>query len=192
MALLIAGLVLFLAPHFVGVFKGVRSRLHDSLGATVYKIGYSLLSLLGLVAMVYGYGDLRASGDNTLLYNPPLWLRHITLLLMIASIILLVAANIKCRIKTLVVHPQIAAVKIWAFSHLLANGDLASVLLFGAMLAWAVIARIAYKRQGLMTVANPVESWGLMDGVAIVAGIVVYAAFAFWLHPILIGVAVAG
>ncbi len=192
MTLLLAGLALFLVPHFVGVFKSVRSGLHNAVGAMPYKIIYSVLSLLGLVAMVYGYGDLRASGDNTLLYNPPLWLRPVTLLLMVVSMILLVAANIRSRLKTLVVHPQIAAVKIWAFSHLLANGDLASVLLFGSLLVWAVIARIGYKKQGLMTVANPVDSWGLMDAVAVIAGIAVYVAFAFWLHPILIGVAVAG
>ncbi len=192
MTLLIAGLALFLVPHFISVFKSIRGRLHTAIGATPYKILYSLVSLAGLVAIVMGYGDLRASGDNVLLYNPPLWLRPVALLLMVIAIVLFVAANIRSRLKTLVVHPQIASVKIWAFAHLLANGDLASVLLFGTMLAWAVIARIAYKRQGLMSVANPVDSWGVMDGVAVVAGIAVYVVFAFWLHPILIGVSVAG
>jgi uncharacterized membrane protein len=192
MTLLIAGLALFLVPHLMSVFKSVRGSLHAALGAAPYKILYSLISIAGLFLMVKGYGDLRASGDNILLYNPPLWLRPITLLLMVIAIILLMAAYIPSRLKTIVVHPQVAAVKIWAFSHLLSNGDLASVLLFGSLLAWAVIARIAYKRQGLMSVAKPVESWGLTDGIAVVAGIAVYVGFAFWLHPMWIGVAVAG
>ena len=142
--------------------------------------------------MIYGYSQLRGSVDNTVLYTTPLWLRPVTLLLMIFAMVMLVVSSFPGKLKTMVVHPQIAAVKIWAFAHLLSNGDLASVLLFGSFLVWAVASRIGYKKRGEIKVANPVNAWSRNDAIAIALGVIVYIVFAFWLHPLLIKVSVAG
>jgi len=112
---------------------------------------FSVLSLIGLVLIVLGYHKLQLMpGKNPQLWSPPVWTRHLAFVLMLPSFVLLVAAYVPSRIRTAVKHPMLAAVKIWAFAHLLANGDLGSIVLFGSFLAWGVYARIAAKRRGAL------------------------------------------
>lgn len=117
--------------------------------------------------------------------------RHLTLALMVPVFVLLVAAYLPTgHIRKRTRHPMILAVKLWAFAHLLANGDLASVLLFGGFLAWGVIDRISLKRRGDAGGAAVASVAALSDAVALIAGLAIYVAFVLWLHPLLIGVPV--
>jgi uncharacterized membrane protein len=189
MVYLIAGLVIFMGTH---LFSAVRSRepgkdLRKKMGEGPYMAAYSLVALAGFVLLVWGYGAARPA---PVLYQPPAWLAHINLLLMLPAMILLVAAYAPAgRIKKAAKHPMLAAVKLWAFGHLLANGELNSVLLFGSFLAYAVLARIAAKRRGDNGPGPDAAISAQGDIIAIVAGTAAYAAFLFWLHPILFGVA---
>ncbi|QFT69866.1 NnrU protein [Labrenzia sp. THAF35] len=194
MALLIAGLVLFLGIHTLPMFPATRNGLVSRLGETPYKGLYTLLSFVGLGLIVYGYGVARFEGPPVL-YDPPFWLRHVTMLFMVPVFIFLVAAYVPSRIKTVLKHPMLVAVKLWALAHLLANGDLASVLLFGGFLAWAVADRISVKRRGpgagqigALATAKPGK---YSDFVVILFGLVLYGLFAWKLHALLIGVPVA-
>lgn len=194
MALLILGLLLFLGTHAFTMARGPRKAAIGKLGEGGYKVAYSVLSLAGIVLVSIGYGEYRAAGYIQLWW-PPTGLRHLSLLLMIPAFILVAAAYLPGHIKAKTKHPMLAGVKIWAFTHLLANGDLGSILLFGAFLGWAVAARISLKRRDVsplapaQAVAAPPAGWR-NDAIAIAVGLVAYAAFAFWLHPVLIGVPV--
>lgn len=188
MTLLIIGLAIFFAAHVFTMYRGPRAVAVARLGEGGYKTLYSLASLIGLVLIVWGFGRYRAEGYIPL-WDPPLWGRHLALALMWPVFVLLVAAYAPGAIKRKVRHPMLAAVKIWAFAHLLANGDLGSLLLFGSFLVWAVVDRIAVKRRPGSDAAVPVGS-PRNDVMAVVAGTIVYVAFLFWLHPLLIGVPV--
>lgn len=188
MAMLVLGLLLFLGAHSVSIVRpGWRDGMVAQVGLPAWKGGYALVSAVGLVLIVWGYG--LAWQDPVFLYQPPLWLRHVTLLLMLFAFPLLLAAYLPGRIQAAVRHPMLAAVKLWAFAHLLANGTLADVLLFGAFLAWAVADRISLKRRPQRPVPSLPAS-ALNDAIAVVGGLAVYAAFVLWLHAWLIGVPV--
>ncbi|MBK5970085.1 MULTISPECIES: NnrU family protein [Thiorhodovibrio] len=196
---LIAGLLLFLGTHsFAMVRPAWRSRTIDRLGEPAWKLGYALLSVLGLWLIVQGYGDARASIDPIVLYQPPTWLRHLVLLLMLPVFPLLFATYLPGRIQRATKHPMLAAVKIWAFAHLLANGSLADVLLFGSFLAWAVADRISLKRRPQGADSAPAGALGSPvgssrnDWIAVIAGVVVYVLFLFWVHQWLFGHAPLG
>ena len=193
MFLLILGLVVFLGTHAFTMARARRAALVSRLGEGPYKGLYSLLSLIGIVLIAYGFGQYRA-GDWINVWYPPVWTRHLALTLNIFAFIFLAAAYIPGRIKRALKHPMLAAVKIWALAHLLANGDLGSILLFGSILAWAVMARISAKRRRdeVRDHAGPaVEPAGWRnDATAVVVGLVAWFAFARWLHPWLIGVSV--
>jgi uncharacterized membrane protein len=187
MEMLMAGLVLFLGMHGLSRMRGLREALVTRLGANGFKGLYSLVSLAGLVVMTIGYGAYRSAGMIPL-WNPPDWTRHIAFLLMLPVFPLLVAGNAPMgKIKASVVHPMLLAVKLWAISHLIANGDLGSILLFGGFLAWALIARIALGKAERTTVP-----WSGGDWIALGAGIALYAVTLVWAHGALIGVALAG
>jgi uncharacterized membrane protein len=188
MSLLILGLVLFLGTHSVRIvaddWRGARIA---RLGLMPWKGIVAVISIIGFVLIVWGYGEARS--NPIVLYSPPVWTRHIAALLTVPAFILLVAAYIPgTRIKRAVGHPMVAAVKIWAFAHLLANGTLADVVLFGAFLAWAVAGYIAARRRdraaGTVFTVGPVSR----DIAAVVIGLAAWAAFAFWLHVAWIGV----
>jgi uncharacterized membrane protein len=188
MTLLVLGLAIFLGAHSTRIFaEGWRTGRIRSLGERPWKAVYSVISLIGFVLIVYGYGEARANA--LVLWNPPLWTRHVAALLTIPAFILLVAAYVPGnRIKARVGHPMVAGVKVWAFAHLLANGTLPDVLLFGGFLAWAVPCYLAArKRDRAAGRAYPVAGAG-KDIVVVVVGLVAWAAFAFWLHGPLIGV----
>ncbi|WP_186399579.1 NnrU family protein [Stappia sp. P2PMeth1] len=189
MTLLVLGLVVFFGVHLLPMMTGLRERLRARFGAGPYRILFSIGSIVGFVLLVYGYGAARAEGP-AILYYPPVWLRHLTTLLMLPVFVLLVASGGPIgRIKMVVKHPMVLAVKIWAVSHLLANGDAASVLLFGSFLVWAVVDRISLKRRpatlGGATAGVPSLA---SDIVAIAVGLGLYIAFVLFLHEWLIGV----
>jgi len=191
MTLLVLGLAIFLGSHSVRVFAdGWRTARVKSMGEQKWKMVYSLVSIAGFVLVVIGYGQARAAG--VALYAPPAWGRAGASLLTLVAFVLLAAASVKgTRIKAAVGHPMVAGVKVWAFAHLLANGNLADVVLFGAFLAWAVLDFVAARRRdraaGTVYPVGPVSR----DVIAVVAGLVAWAVFAMWLHGPLIGVRVA-
>jgi len=190
MTLLIVGLVLFLGIHSVSIAAPAwRDGMAARLGEKPWKGVYALVSIAGFVLLVYGYGLARQ--QPVVLYTPPTWTRHLTLLLMVPVFPLLLAAYLPGRIKAATKHPMLAATKLWAFSHLLSNGTLADVLLFGGFLAWAVFDRISMKRR----VQRPLPgapAGAANDAIAVVAGLLLYVVFVFWAHQRLIGVSPLG
>ena len=181
--MMVIGMLIFFGAHFsMALFRGARAAIIGRLGENGYKGAYSLLSLAGFVLIVIGWADADTRG----LYYPPAFMRHIAFLLMLFSIILLVAAYAPAgRIAHAVKHPMLAGVKVWAFAHLLVNGEVRSVILFGAFLAFAVVDRIAVKRRNApIRAAGPVMN----DIIAIVIGLAAYAAILFYLHPYIAGV----
>lgn len=188
MTYLILGLAIFFAGHF---FSAFRSRapgkdIKEKMGAGPYMGLYSLVSIAGFALIIWGYGAARPS---PILYTPPAFLAHINLLLMVIAMILLASAYLPAgHLKKAVKHPMLAAVKVWAFGHLLANGELNSVLLFGSFLAYGVIDRIAVKKRG-DNGPGPDAAVNVMGDIgAVVVGLGAYAAIAFYLHPVLFGV----
>jgi uncharacterized membrane protein len=189
MTLLIAGIILFLGLHLVRVVApGFRQSMIASIGERGWKIAYSVASILTLVLLIYGFGQARHV--TGMLYNPPVWMAHITITLMLIAVICLVASLLPAgHIAVKTKHPMVLSVKIWALSHLLANGETSSVLLFGAFLAWGVILRISLKRRqraGEITLRPFVSA--KYDLYAVVIGVVAWALITFKLHEVLIGV----
>jgi uncharacterized membrane protein len=158
------------------------------IGEGAWKGLYSLVSLLGLCLIIYGYGESRLT--TGVLYTPPTFLRHIALLLMLFAFIILAAGFLPAgHIAMKTKHPQVLAVKIWAFAHLLANGETNSVILFGAFLAWGVLVRISLKRRERAgEKVLPVFKSTRYDVIAVAIGLVAYLAFIWRLHEWLIGV----
>lgn len=188
MATLIVGLVLFLGMHSISIFA---SSWRDAIAAR-FGIGwralYSLVSILGFVLIVVGYAGARLT--PVVLYTPPPALRWLALILMIFVFPLLLATYLPGRIKAAVRHPMLVATKTWALAHLLANGTLADVLLFGGFLAWAVADRISLKRREPRAVPE-LPATRANDIVAVIGGLVIYALFLRWLHASLIGMPIA-
>jgi uncharacterized membrane protein len=188
---MILGLVLFLGVHSLTTQRELRARLIASLGEGGYKIGYALVSLAGLVLIVWGFAHYRAAGTWEV-WTPPTALKHIAVALMLPAVILVVAAYIRGRIYTALKHPMLAGVKLWAAAHLLANGDLGSIILFGSFLGWAVFDRISLKRRADAG-GPPIPIGGpANDLIAVAVGIVAYLALGFAFHPVVIGVPVFG
>ncbi len=190
MFLLILGLALFVSVHAFTMARGPRAAAIARLGEGPYKIAYSLLSLLGIVLISIGFGQYRQD-DYLQVWDPPVWTRHLALLLVLPAFVMFVAAYLPGRIKRTLKHPMLAGIKLWALAHLLANGDLGSILLFGSILAWAVAARISAKRRDEVVphggpAAAPAGPRN--DILAVGIGGAAYLAFLFWLHPLLIGV----
>ncbi|WP_022723698.1 NnrU family protein [Rhodopseudomonas sp. B29] len=191
LALMILGLVLFIGIHVVTTRRELRARLIGIGGEAVYKIGYAVLAIAGILLIGYGFGTYRADGMIDL-WHPPRWTRHVAEALMLPVAILLAAAYSRGRIYRAVKHPMLTAVKLWATAHLIANGDLGSIILFGSLLAWAVYDRISLKRRSDAG-GPPIPVGGPKnDIIAVVAGIVLYLALGFLFHPYVIGVPVFG
>jgi uncharacterized membrane protein len=191
LAMMILGLMLFLGTHTLTTQRKWRARLITSWGEGGYKIGYALVSLAGLALIVWGFAHYRSAG-MTELWTPPRALKHLAVALMLPAVILLVAAYIRGRIYETVKHPMLSGVKLWAAAHLIANGDLGGIILFGSFLAWAVFDRISLKRRtdpGAPPI--PVGGWG-NDLIAVAVGVVAYLALVFAFHPVVIGIPVVG
>ncbi len=193
MTLLIVGLALFLGIHSVAIAApGLRAAAVARLGLNGWKGVYSLIAIAGFVLLCIGYGEARVT-NPVWLWQPPKTMRHIALLLMLPVFPLLLAAYLPGRIRTATKHPMLIATKLWALAHLLANGGLHDVLLFGGFLAWAVADRISLKRRANVTPppSAPASRWN--DLVVVLGGLAIYVLFVGGLHKILIGVSpVAG
>lgn len=188
MLALVAGLVVFLGVHSVRIVADPwRTRTIARVGAGTWKGVYSVLALVGLILIVWGYGQARVT--PVVLYSPPIWTRHLAAFLVLPAFILIAAGNLRgSRIKAWVGHPMVLGTKLWAFAHLVANGTLADVLLFGSFLAWAIVDYAASRRRD--RAAGVVYPPGTVRGdmLALVAGTVGWVVFSFFLHLPLIGV----
>ena len=188
MPVLILGLVLFLGMHSLRIFAdGWRTRQVARLGLKRWKALYALVVIVGFVLICWGFGLARQ--HPVPLYVPPLWLRHLNALFTLVAFMLFVAARVPRNVfKARLHHPQVLAVKVWAFGHLLATGMLHDVLLFGAFLLWAVVLFIASRRRD--RAAGTVYPAGTLRGnvLTVAIGVAAWAAFALWLHLWLIGV----
>jgi len=191
MSLLIIGLILFLGSHSARIFaEPWRSHMIDRLGEVKWKGLCAILSLIGLVLIVIGYGQARQM--PIVLWQPPTYLAHIAILLNLIAFIFLASSLSKNNaIRLKLKHPMILGVKVWALAHLLANGTLTALILFGSFLLWAVLDfRSARKRPILMPEKAVVSTKATI--IVIVSGVVVWAAFIFGLHQYLIGVSPLG
>src|SRR6266513_4428315 len=188
---MILGLVVFFGVHTLTIQRKLRAQLIASTGEGSYKIGYALASAAGLALIVWGFARYRATGWIDVWY-PPTALKHIAVALMLPAVILVVAAYIRGRIYTTVKHPMLTGIKLWAAAHLLANGDLGSIILFGSFLGWAVYDRISLNHRK-DSGGPPIPVAGVSnDLIAVAVGVVAYLALAFAFHPVVIGVPVFG
>jgi uncharacterized membrane protein len=189
--ILILGLIVFLGAHTFVTAREARTAAMKRLG-WAYWPSFAIVSLIGVILIAWGFSIYRQTGWIDI-WSPPRFTRHITIGLMWFSTILVLAAYLPGHIKKWTKHPMLAGVKIWAFAHLLSNGDLGSILLFGSFLAWGVYARIAVKRRevaGEITNTLAVDRGWTNDAVALVVGTFIYLALGFVFHPVMIGVPV--
>ena len=188
MLLLILGLVIFLGAHSIRIFAGDwRRRQIRRLGEGPWKGLFALVSLVGLILIIVGFGAART--NPVLLYAPPVWMRHLNIFLTLIALVLVAAAYVPGNhIKEKIGHSMLAGVKIWALGHLLAIGMLRDVVLFGAFLVWAIADFVVSRRRD--RAAGVIYPAGSLTGdvIAVVVGLIIWAAFAFWLHTLLIGV----
>jgi uncharacterized membrane protein len=184
---LVAGLVVFLGVHSIAIVAPAwRDRMAAQLGDPTWKFLYTAVSIVGFVMLVHGYGLART--DPHVLYVPPAFMRDVAALLMLPVFPLLFAAYLPGRIKAAVKHPLLTATKAWALAHLLVNGTVADVLLFGGFLAWAVADRIAVGKRVVQRRTPGAPPAPLNDWIAVIGGLVVYVVFVAWAHERLIGV----
>ena len=188
MAYLILGLFVFLGTHSVRIFaESWRTQALAHSSEIIFKAGYSLLSLIGLGLVVWGFGVARDT--PTLLWLPPTGMRHAAIFLNVLAFVLLAAAYVPGNaIKARLHHPMVLGVKTWAFAHLLANGNLAHVVLFGTFLAWAVLDFISLRRRDRAVGLVYAPGKPLATALTVGLGVLLAGVFAMWLHGLLIGV----
>jgi len=190
MTILILGLAIFIGVHSVGILAPAwRNRMAAQLGEIPWKGLFAMVSLVGLALIVWGYG--LAHQNPVALYAPPVWTRHLALLLMAPVFPLLLATYLPGGIQAKVGHPMLTAVKLWALAHLLANGNLGDVILFGTFLVWAVADRISLKRRIAPSVPGA-PAGKANDWIALAGGLVLYVAFLGGVHAWLMGVSPLG
>ncbi|MGO8737556.1 NnrU family protein [Rhodoblastus sp.] len=180
MAMFVCGLIFFFGAHLTPTFPQFRARLVERLGLGPYKLAFTAVSLAGLVLIVLGVSAFRGAPGDALLWSPPLWTRHLAFALMLPAFVLIASAYIPSRVRDKVGHPMLAAIVIWAVAHLLANGDLLALLLFGAFLAFALNDRMSVARRAVAP-RKTAQGFG-GDVAAVVVGAVLWAATLFWLH----------
>jgi uncharacterized membrane protein len=191
LAIMILGLAVFLGSHVFVTMRPERAKLITRLGEGAYKGLFSLVSIIGIILIAYGFARYRATGWIEI-WSPPRWTRHVTEALMWPAVIFVLAAYIPGHIKRVLKHPMLVGVKLWALAHLITNGDLGSIILFGSFLAWAAFDRVTLKHRSDAG-APPIAIGGYRnDFIAVVAGTLVYFALGFWFHPYVIGVPVFG
>jgi len=184
MNILILGLLIFFGMHLVPGFVEFRRTLISKMGEGPYKGLYSIISLLGIVLIIYG----KSIAGFQPIWDPPVWSRTFVVVTMLLSFYLFAAADMKSNIKRFIRHPMLLGVMLWSGTHLIANGDLASILLFGSFCVFSVFGMISANIRGATKQDKiyPVNR----DVVAVIAGLVVYGVFIFLIHPYLIGVPV--
>lgn len=188
MAILILGLIVFLGGHSLRIVAGDwRARQVTRLGEARWKLLYSVIAFAGLALIVWGYGEARTAPVP--LWQPPVWTRHFAALLTLPAFILVAAAYVPgTRIKAAIGHPMVAGVALWALAHLLANGTLADLLLFGGFLAWAVVDFASARRRDRAAGQVYAKGPAVRDAAAVAAGTVAWLLFALYLHLWWIGV----
>ena len=192
LAIMIVGLAVFLGSHTLVTLRPQRAAAIARVGERGYKGLFALVSLVGILLIGYGFALYRDGGYINI-WMPPRWTRHVTELLVWPAIIAIVAAYVPSEIKRVLKHPMLVGVKLWAVAHLLSNGDLGSIILFGSILAWAIYDRISLKRR--TDAPAPVVATGggyRNDFIVVVVGTLVYFVLGFWFHPLVIRVPVFG
>ena len=188
MGTLLFGLGLFFATHAVPMKPDVRARIVKKIGLVMYQGLFALISIVALILIVRGY----AQADMVPVWIPPVWAHHVTYLIMLPVFPLLVAAYLPGQAQRFIAHPLLLAIKLWALAHLVSNGDLASFLLFGGVLAYAVVDLVSLKRRerakGVVAKVGPIRN----DAIAVIIGLAVHAGMLFWGHEALIGVTLLG
>ena len=186
MARFILGLAVFFGVHSVSLLAlEWRNRIAERLGRLTWQGVYSVIALVGFYLLVTGYGAARSSA--AVLYAPPSWLRYVAALLMLPAFVLALASVLPGRIRDRAGHPLLLATMLWAVAHLLTNGGLADLLLFGTFLAWAIIVRLSLERRP----ARPIRvlpSSPVNDVIVVGGGLALYVAFVLWLHARWFGV----
>jgi uncharacterized membrane protein len=189
LAVMILGLAVFLGSHAFVTMRPQRAAVIARVGEGPYKGLFSLISLVGIILIGWGFAHYRSTGYIDI-WSPPAWTRHVTLLLVWPAIVCIFAAYIPGDIKRVLKHPMLVGVKLWALAHLISNGDLGSIILFGSILGWAVFDRITLKHR--KDPGGPLVPVGgrRNDFFAVAVGTLVYFALGFWFHPLVIGVPV--
>ncbi len=190
MTIMLLGLLLFLGPHSVRIFAdNWRAAQMARFGEIPWKITYAVISIIGFVLIIQGYGMTRL--DPTWVWFPPVWIKHLVALLMIPAFIFLAAAYVpRNHIKAALKHPMVIGVKVWALAHLVSNGRLSEIVLFGAFLVWSVLAfRAARQRDAAAGTTPPAGTWA-GTAASVIIGLAAYMAFVLWLHTRWIGVPV--
>jgi uncharacterized membrane protein len=191
MGMLVLGLVLFIGIHVFVTLRGARAAVVDTIGKWPYRALFAVLSVVGILLIGFGFGKYRASGWIDVWY-PPRWTYYVTQLLMWPASIFVVAAYIRGNIWRQLKHPMLVGIKTWAVAHLISNGDLGSIILFGSFLIWAGYDRVTLKyRTDPGSPALPVNG-RRNDVIAIVVGTVLYLLLGLVFHPLVVGRAVFG
>ena len=192
MAWLILGLVVFLGVHSVRIVAdGWRASTINRVGEGPWKAAYAFLSLLGFALIVWGFGQARQA--PVVVWQPPTGMRHASALLTLIAFVFLAAAYVpRNAIKARLRHPMVLGVKVWALAHLLANGRLAGMVLFGAFLVWAVLLFRSSRQRDRANPPQPVQATAAATVLTVLLGGAAWAAFDFWGHLKLIGISPLG
>ena len=189
LAVLVIGLVVFIGAHVFVTRRKARTALIERIGAWPYRVLFALVAIAGIALIAWGFAAYRQAGYIQV-WTPPGWARHVTVALVWPAIILATAAYIPGDIKRTLKHPLLVGVKLWAVAHLISNGDLGGIILFGSILAWAVYDRITLKRR-TDAGAPPIPVGGRRnDVIAVVVGTIIYLALGLVFHPLFIGIPV--
>ena len=188
MTVLILGLIVFIGVHLVPTSPPARASLVARLGEGGYKGAFGLASLIGFALIVWGMGLARGSAADIQLWTPPTWTKHIAFALMWLSFVSLVAAYVPSHIRDRLKHPMLVSIKIWALAHLIANGNLSGLILFGVFLAWAVYDRISVKKRNAPGPLGERHGGVAQDVIVVVVGTLAYLAMFKWGHPLLLGI----
>jgi uncharacterized membrane protein len=191
LAILMAGLVLFIGAHVFVTMRDQRAALIGRIGEWPYKGSLALVSVIGLILIGYGFGEYRAT-DWIDVWHPPRWTYYITQFLMWPASIFVVAAYIRGNIWRTLKHPMLVGVKTWAVAHLISNGDLGSILLFGSFLLWAGYDRMTLKHRADAGAPTIPAGGHRNDIIALVVGTVLYVVLGLVFHPLVVGRAVFG
>lgn len=191
LAILVAGLVVFIGAHVFVTMRDQRAALIGRIGEWPYKGLLALASVIGLILIGYGFGEYRAT-DWIDVWYPPRWTFYITEFLMWPASIFVVAAYIRGNIWRTLKHPMLVGVKTWAVAHLISNGDLGSILLFGSFLLWAGYDRMTLKHRADAGAPTIPAGGHRNDIIALVVGTVLYVVLGLVFHPLVVGRAVFG
>jgi uncharacterized membrane protein len=191
LAILIIGLVVFIGSHVFVTRREARAALIARMGEMPYKGLFALVSVVGIALIAWGFARYRAEGWIQV-WSPPAFMRHVTVALVWPAIIIATAAYIPGDIKRTLKHPLLVGTKLWALAHLLSNGDLGGIILFGSIIAWAGYDRITLKRRSDPGGLKIPVGGRRNDIIAIVVGTILYLALGLWFHPKVIGLPVFG